>query len=197
MIITITNTKTRGTLESDGSKFDSSRDRSDPFVFTLGKGQVIKGWDHGVATMKKGEIAKFTLAPEFAYGEAGSPPKIPANATLVFEVELLSWVSKDDLFGDEGVVKTQVAEGSGWRTPKAADEVRLSLKALRPDGGVVEERADVEYTLGAPDLGPLGKACDKALTGMKKGETVSLRCTKDSPSPRRGTLNGGSKQRSL
>merc|ERR1719204_1097517 len=76
-----------GTLESDGSQFDSSRDRGDPFVFSLGKGQVIKGWDQGVATMKKGELAKFTLAPEFAYGDAGSPPKIPPNATLVFEVE--------------------------------------------------------------------------------------------------------------
>merc|ERR1719293_407571 len=58
-----------GTLESDGSEFDSSRSRSTPFNFTLGQGQVIKGWDLGVATMKQGELAKFTLAPEFAYGE--------------------------------------------------------------------------------------------------------------------------------
>merc|ERR1719291_1386208 len=76
-----------GTLQSDGSEFDSSRGRGQPFVFTLGKGQVIKGWDVGVATMKKGEVAKFTLAPEFAYGAGGSPPKIPASATLNFEVE--------------------------------------------------------------------------------------------------------------
>ena len=55
--------------------------------------------------MKKGEVAKFTLAPEFAYGDDGSPPKIPAKATLVFEVELISWASKDDLFGDEGVLE--------------------------------------------------------------------------------------------
>merc|ERR1719162_912761 len=53
-----------GTLESDGSEFDSSRGRKEPFVFTLGKGQVIKGWDLGVASMMKGELAKFTLAPE-------------------------------------------------------------------------------------------------------------------------------------
>merc|ERR1719412_1822134 len=108
-----------GTLESDGSEFDSSRSRGDPFVFTLGKGQVIKGWDLGVATMKKGEVAKFTLAPEFAYGDAGSPPKIPEKATLVFEVELISWVSKDDLFGDGGVVKALQKEGSGWKQPKS------------------------------------------------------------------------------
>merc|ERR1719453_1928817 len=111
-----------GTLESDGSEFDSSRGRNEPFVFTLGKGQVIKGWDLGVATMKKGEVAKFILAPEFAYGDSGSPPKIPEKATLVFEVELLSWTSKDDLFNDEGVIKSQQKEGSGWKTPKDGDE---------------------------------------------------------------------------
>merc|ERR1719408_612919 len=66
-----------GTLQSDGSEFDSSRGRDEPFVFTLGKGEVIKGWDVGVATMLKGETAKFTLSPEYGYGEHGSPPKIP------------------------------------------------------------------------------------------------------------------------
>jgi len=87
-----------GTLQSDGSEFDSSRGRNEPFEFSLGKGNVIKGWDLGVASMKKGEVAKFTLAPEFAYGDAGSPPKIPEKATLVFEIELISWASKDDFF---------------------------------------------------------------------------------------------------
>jgi len=167
-----------GTLQSDGSEFDSSRGRNEPFVFTLGKGQVIKGWDKGVITMKKGEIAKFTLAPEFAYGAAGSPPKIPENATLVFEVELISWASKDDLFGDEGVVKTVVTEGSGWKSPKDGDEVVISLKAVSSDA-VVEEKASLEYVLGSDVLGPLAKACDKALTEMKKGEEVKLKCTKD------------------
>merc|ERR1719436_247086 len=136
-----------GTLESDGSEFDSSRSRGDPFVFALGKGQVIKGWDLGVATMKKGEVAKFTLAPEFAYGAAGSPPKIPENASLIFEVELLSWASKDDLFGDEGVIKTQLKEGSGWKKPKRGDEVQLDLKVTAKDGSVIDERAGFEYVL--------------------------------------------------
>eukprot|EP00913_Durusdinium_trenchii_P008394 g7885.t1 len=76
--------------------------------------------------MKKGEVAKFTLAPDFAYGEEGSPPKIPPKATLVFEVELLGWVSKDDLFGDEGAIKTQLKEGSGWRTPNEARNERFN-----------------------------------------------------------------------
>jgi len=168
-----------GTLESDGSEFDSSRGRNQPFVFTLGKGQVIKGWDLGVATMSKGEVAKFTLAPEFAYGDAGSPPKIPEKATLVFEVELISWASKDDLFGDEGVIKTQLKEGSGWKNPKDSDEVLLSVKVVAADGTIVEEKPNIDYIIGSDALGPLAKACNKALTGMKKGEEAALKCSKD------------------
>ncbi|DAZ94216.1 TPA: hypothetical protein N0F65_001066, partial [Lagenidium giganteum] len=79
-----------GTL-LDGSKFDSSRDRGRPFEFKLGAGQVIRGWDEGVAKMSRGQIAKLTLPHEYAYGEGGYPPVIPPRATLVFEVELLSF----------------------------------------------------------------------------------------------------------
>merc|ERR1719162_166709 len=168
-----------GTLQSDGTEFDSSRKRDKPFVFSLGKGQVIKGWDLGAATMKKGELAKFTLAPEFAYGDAGSPPKIPEKATLVFEVELISWVSKEDLFGDEGVIKTQLEEGSGWKSPKDGDEVLMSFKTQAADGSILEERSDFEYTIGSGGLGSIAKACDKALIGMKRGEAASLTCSKD------------------
>merc|ERR1719421_998448 len=159
-----------GTLEADGSEFDSSRSRDSPFQFSLGQGQVIKGWDLGVATMKQGEKAKFTLAPEYAYGESGSPPKIPANATLVFEVELLSWTSKDDLFSDSGVIKATLTEGSGWKKPKSDDEVKLSMKVTKKDGTVLEEKSGVEYMLGSGVFGPLSKAVDKALSEMKKGE---------------------------
>jgi len=77
-----------GWLE-DGTKFDSSVDRDEPFAFVLGAGQVIQGWDQGVATMRIGDKVKLTIPPQLAYGAEGYPGAIPPNATLIFEVELL------------------------------------------------------------------------------------------------------------
>lgn len=77
-----------GTL-TNGEKFDSSLDRGRPFEFTLGAGRVIKGWEQGVRGMKVGGKRKLTVPPELGYGARGFPPVIPANATLVFEIELL------------------------------------------------------------------------------------------------------------
>ncbi len=78
-----------GTLKSDGSKFDSSVDRGEPFEFNLGGGQVIKGWDEGVVGMKVGGKRKLVIPAALAYGEQSPSPKIPANSDLVFEIELL------------------------------------------------------------------------------------------------------------
>ncbi|ORZ33893.1 hypothetical protein BCR44DRAFT_35564 [Catenaria anguillulae PL171] len=78
----------RGTLD-DGSQFDASYDRQEPFDFELGAGQVIKGWDEGLKDMCVGEKRKLTIPYEMAYGEFGYPPVIPARATLHFDVELL------------------------------------------------------------------------------------------------------------
>ncbi|XP_072164299.1 peptidyl-prolyl cis-trans isomerase FKBP2-like [Diadema setosum] len=85
-----------GKLE-DGTEFDSSIPRGQPFEFTLGAGQVIKGWDQGLLNMCEGEKRKLVIPSDLGYGDRGAPPKIPGGATLIFEVELLKITRKEEL----------------------------------------------------------------------------------------------------
>ncbi|GMI66359.1 rotamase FKBP 1, FK506 BINDING PROTEIN 62 [Hibiscus trionum] len=159
-----------GTL-LDGTQFDSSRERGTPFKFTLGQGQVIKGWDEGIKTMKKGENAIFTIPPQLAYGESGSPPTIPPNATLQFDVELLSWTSVKDICKDGGLFKKILTEGEKWETPKDLDEVLVNYEAKLEDGTVVAKADSKEFTVKDGHFCP---ALAKAVKTMKKGEKVLL-----------------------
>eukprot|EP00210_Caulerpa_lentillifera_P001231 g1187.t1 len=158
-----------GTL-LDGTQFDSSRDRGEPFNFSLGQGQVIKGWDEGVKTMKKGEKSILTCKPEYAYGSSGSPPTIPPDATLNFEIELLHWKNVSDLTGDEGVIKKTMKEGEGYDNPKDRDEVLVKYTArLKEMGTVIASTPDegVEFVL---EDGHFCMGLGIAVREMKKGE---------------------------
>lgn len=159
-----------GTL-LDGTQFDSSRDRGTPFKFTLGQGQVIKGWDQGIKTMKKGENSLFTIPSELAYGESGSPPTIPPNATLQFDVELLSWTSVKDICKDGGIFKKILTEGEKWENPKDLDEVFVKYEARLEDGTLVGKSDGAEFTV---QEGLFCPALAKAVKTMKKGEKVLL-----------------------
>eukprot|EP01084_Bolivina_argentea_P089227 161029_1 len=164
-----------GTL-LDGTQFDSSRDRGEPFSFKIGQGSVIKGWDQGVAKMKKGEIAQLTCKPEYAYGEAGKPPTIPPSSTLQFEVELISWTSDKDIAKTtHGVDKAQdllkrtVVEGANtWDHPRYGSKVVFSAKCTAGNGPSFEDK---EHRIG--DAG-LPKVIERAVKNLSKGEKAII-----------------------
>lgn len=162
-----------GTLE-DGSKFDSSRDRGEKFSFTLGKGEVIKAWDFGVASMKKGELSRLTCASKYAYGENGSPPKIPPDATLIFEVELCDWRGEDlSPKEDGGIIRRNIHQGEGYQTPNDGAIVDVHVVG-RVNGTVFDER-DVKFPLGEGTEHNIPEGLERALERFKKGEKSSIK----------------------
>ncbi|XP_015599993.1 peptidyl-prolyl cis-trans isomerase FKBP4 isoform X2 [Cephus cinctus] len=162
-----------GTL-LDGTKFDSSKDRHEPFQFDLGKGSVIKAWDIGIATMKKGEVAVLTCAPEYAYGQSGSPPTIPPNATLKFEVEMIDWKGEDLSPNKDGSIERfQIIPGKGYATPKDSALVNIHLVGKYNDQ-VFEER-EVQFPLGEGEDAGIIEGVEKALESFKSGEKSRLK----------------------
>jgi len=167
-----------GTL-LDGTLFDSSRTSGKEFDFVVGVGQVIKGWDKGVATMKKGEIAKFVIKPDYGYGANGAGDKIPPNATLVFEVELISFSIEKDLTTkkDGGVLKKIIKDVDGWEKPNEDAKVRFHyIGKLKSTGKVFENTREignpVEIIMGADEAPNSG--LEIAVESMKKGEIASV-----------------------
>ncbi|KAI4504600.1 hypothetical protein M0802_000150 [Mischocyttarus mexicanus] len=162
-----------GTL-LNGTKFDSSRDRNVPFKFNLGMSDVISAWDIGVATMKKGEIAMLTCAPKYAYGKTGSPPKIPPNATLNFEIEVLSWTEEDlSPDADGSITRAQIIPGKDHSNPCDGSLVNIHLTGKYNDE-VFEDR-DVQFCLGEGEKDGIIEGVEKALEKFRSGEKSKLK----------------------
>ncbi|XP_048643663.1 peptidyl-prolyl cis-trans isomerase FKBP4 isoform X2 [Marmota marmota marmota] len=153
----------------DGTKFDSSLDRKDKFSFDLGKGEVIKAWDVAVATMKVGEVCHITCKPEYAYGSAGSPPKIPPNATLVFEVELFEFKG-EDLTEDEdgGIIRRIRTRGEGYARPNEGAIVEVTLEGYHQDQ--LFDQRELRFEIGEGESLDLPCGLEKAIQRMEKGE---------------------------
>jgi len=162
----------------DGTVFDSSVTRNEPFNFKLGAHQVIKGWEEAVSTMKIGEKALYTMKPEYAYGASGSE-KIPPNATLQFEIELIDWISDTDLSKnkDGSIKKKIIKEGSG-DSPKAESRISIKLTGMLEDGTVFEPTKKIDAIVGRGDIGyglnVLYKSLMRGIKDMKKDETCLL-----------------------
>jgi len=157
-----------GTL-LDGTLFDSSRDRGERFSFELGKGQVIKAWDIGIATMKVGEVCQLICKPELAYGSAGSPPKIPPNATLVFEVELFEFRGEDVTDEEDGgIIRRIITKGSGYTKPNEGAAVEVTVEGTC-EGRVFDER-ELKFEIGDGEGLGLPTGVEKAIMAMEQGE---------------------------
>lgn len=157
-----------GTL-LDGTLFDSSRDRGERFSFELGKGQVIKAWDIGIATMKVGEVCQLICKPELAYGSAGSPPKIPPNATLVFEVELFEFRGEDVTDEEDGgIIRRIITKGSGYTKPNEGAAVEVTVEGTC-EGRVFDER-ELKFEIGDGEGLGLPAGVEKAIMAMEQGE---------------------------
>jgi FKBP-type peptidyl-prolyl cis-trans isomerase len=151
-----------GTL-TDGTKFDSSRDRDEPFVFNVGEGAVIQGWDVTVLQMKPGDRWKVTIPWQLAYGAQGSPPKIPAKADLVFDIERLP----------PPEIKTEVlAEGKG-EPAKRGERVFLHAVVSLPDGTKLDDSRErgepLDLVVGGTRLFP---GWDMVVGKLRLGDRV-------------------------
>ncbi len=178
-----------GTLE-DGLVFDSSYNRGTPFEFVLGQGQVIQGWDEGIALMREGGEAILTIPPELGYGDQGAGEDIPPGATLIFRVELVNVQSVEEAnqqqeeieivndenttVTDSGLGYTQIEAGNG-EMPASGDIVSVHYTGTLTDGTVFDSSYDrgepFQFTLGQ---GQVIQGWDEGIALMSVGEKATL-----------------------
>lgn len=148
-------------------------DRNEPFEFALNSGSVIKAFDMGVASMRKGEKCELTCDPEYAYGKSGSPPNIPPDATLIFELELLDWKGEDlSPRQNDGIVRYTITKGEKKSSPKEGALLKVKLKGSY-EGRVFDER-EVEFNLGEGSESNIILGVETALEKFKEGEKSRL-----------------------
>lgn len=160
----------------DGTQVGSSHDTGKPFEFLVGglPREIVVGMELAVLTMRPSEVAEFTIASRFAYDDLGSPPLVPPGATMVFEVELLSWELQLDIFGDGRAVKTVLREGTGDRKAERGDEVVLSLKCVDRRDRVFQEHVSIDHVVGDPIFGVLSRVAVNTVLSMVEGERCSV-----------------------
>lgn len=166
---------------TNGQMFDSSVKRKQPFKFEVGAGQVIKGWDEGVALMQVGDKFRFIIPYDLAYGEAGRPPHIPEKSDLIFDVELLDVVptkqiepydisGKEILTTESGLQYVFIQRGKG-RSPGIGSTVRVHYTGFFPDGKIfdssVKRGEPIEFKLG---VGQVIKGWDEGIQLMGVGD---------------------------
>jgi peptidylprolyl isomerase len=172
-----------GTL-TNGTKFDSSKDRNQPFSFKLGVGQVIKGWDEGIALLKAGDKAVFTIPPGLAYGEK-EMGSIPANSTLIFEVELLSVEEgpkpfdvkgKDTVTTQSGLQYIVVSRSKENTTkPRKGDVVSVHYTGYLLDGKIFDSSRERDQPIELPiGVGRVIKGWDEGIQLMSVGDKIRL-----------------------
>lgn len=171
--------------DSAKTKFDSSLDRDTPFSFKLGKGQVIPGWDEGIALLSVGDKATFTIPADLAYGERGAGGVIPPNADLIFEVELISFetpepilpfdvAGKDTITTESGLQYIMVREGEGV-LPYASQIVSVHYTGYLMDGTIFDSSVE----RGDPIVFPVGTGrvipgWDEGIMLLNKGAKARL-----------------------
>ena len=164
----------------DGTIFDSSESMGQgAFEFALGLGLLIEGLDLAVATMKRAEKARFLIAPELAFGEAGSAPNVPPSYAVEYDIELVGWQSVVDVSHDGGIIKRIIRPGYGTETPRQSFECRLRCEGRwrdTPIHSVGENGQPYWYTIGSAEL---IRGIDIALQTMARGEVASLHIRAD------------------